>query len=89
MQRDCSKAFMVATFLMNSWEAFPGKPARREFSYIRHGVLSLIAFLDLIIGKARLPYPNKTSTEENFVKAIRQMIASNPNKDIYFSQEII
>ena len=29
-------------------KAVPGKPARREFNYIRHGVLSLIAFLDLI-----------------------------------------
>ena len=36
--------------------ARPGSPALHEFEYIRHGTLSMIAFLRAADGRIRQPY---------------------------------
>ena len=40
-----------------------GKPHREEFSYDRHGTTGLIAYKDILSGKIRVVYINKTRTE--------------------------
>ncbi len=56
----------------------PGKPARMEFEYIRHGTTSLIGFLDVATGRMEKPYLNPTRTEEDFVKAVRALVETDP-----------
>ena len=65
-------------------KAVPGKSGQKEFNYIRHGVLAVIAFLDIVTGKVRLPFINKTRTEEDLARAIFHLITSDPNKLQYF-----
>lgn len=65
-------------------EAVPGSDAQKEYNYIRHGVLAVIAFLDIVSGKVRLPFLNKTRTEEDLAKAVYHLILSDPNKLQYF-----
>lgn len=55
-----------------------GKVERREFEYIRHGTLSLIANLDVATGRIVTPSLGPTRTEEDFVAHIRQTIATEP-----------
>lgn len=56
----------------------PGRPARREFEYIRHGTTSLIGFFDVATGRMEAPYLNKTRTEEDFVEAVRKLTETDP-----------
>ncbi|MDD6618839.1 MAG: transposase [Clostridiales bacterium] len=56
----------------------PGKAARMEFEYIRHGTTSLIGFFDVATGRMEMPYLNSTRTEEDFVKAMRALVETNP-----------
>ena len=61
----------------------PAKPhatAKTEFEYIRHGTTSLIGFFDIVTGKLESPYLNKTRTAEDFVKALSQLIETDPEK---------
>jgi len=44
----------------------PGSCAKREYEYIRHGTLCLIAALCVVTGKV-FPWMNETRTEEDFV----------------------
>ena len=48
----------------------PGKAARMEFEYIRHGTTSLIGFFGVATGRMESPYLNPARTEEDFVDAI-------------------
>ena len=56
----------------------PGKVELREFEYIRHGTLALIANLDVATGRIVTPSLGQTRTEEDFVAHIRQTIATEP-----------
>ena len=56
----------------------PGKEARMEFEYIRHGTTSLIGFFDVATGRMESPYLNPTRTEEDFVNAIRALVETDP-----------
>ena len=56
----------------------PGKAARMEFEYIRHGTTSLIGFFDVATGRMEKPYLNSTRTEEDFVEAIRALAETDP-----------
>lgn len=57
----------------------PGKAARMEFEYIHHGTTSLIGFFDVATGRMEAPYLNKTRTEDDFVKAVRKLVETDPN----------
>ena len=61
----------------------PGVPGYKEFNYIRHGVLSLIAFLDIITGKVRIPFMNTTRDENDVAEAFFHIIANDPGKVKY------
>ncbi|MDE5825513.1 MAG: transposase [Lachnospiraceae bacterium] len=56
----------------------PGKAARMEFEYIRHGTTSLIGFFDVATGRMEKPYLNPTRTEEDFVAAVRALVETDP-----------
>lgn len=56
----------------------PGRCARIEFEYIRHGTTSLIGFFDVATGRIEAPYLNKTRTEEDFEAAVRGLIETDP-----------
>lgn len=56
----------------------PGKAARMEFEYIRHGTTSLIGFFDVATGRMEAPYLNPTRTEEDFVKAVSALVETAP-----------
>ena len=56
----------------------PGKAARMEFEYIRHGTTSLIGFFDVVTGRMEAPYLNPTRTEEDFVKAVSALVETDP-----------
>ena len=48
----------------------PGKVERREFAYIRHGTLSLIANFQVATGEAVFPSRGPTRTEADFTAHI-------------------
>lgn len=56
----------------------PGQCAKMEFEYIRHGTTSLIGFFDIASGRMEAPYLNSTRTEEDFVKAVKVLINTDP-----------
>src|SRR5215472_19174863 len=56
----------------------PGRAERREFEYIRHGTLTLIANLDVAQGHVVAPSLGPTRTEEDFVVHIRRTVATDP-----------
>nr|WP_302600460.1 transposase [uncultured Acetatifactor sp.] len=56
----------------------PGRAARMEFEYIRHGTTSLIGFFDVATGRMEMPYLNPTRTEEDFVDAMRALVETDP-----------
>lgn len=55
----------------------PGRVERREFEYIRHGTLTLIANFDVAQGKIVAPSLGPTRTEEDFVAHIQQTVAAD------------
>ncbi len=56
----------------------PGQPERREFEYIRHGTLSLIANFKVATGQIVYPTLGPTRTEADFVAHVQQTVASDP-----------
>lgn len=58
-----------------------GSPALHEFEYIRHGTISLIAFLRVADGRIQSPYLNSTRNEEDFCNAVRQLISEDADKN--------
>jgi transposase len=64
--------------------AAPTKPVRpnqlekREFEYIRHGTLSLIANLEVATGRVICPTLGPTRTEADFVAHIERLIETDP-----------
>jgi putative transposase len=56
----------------------PGREERREFEYIRHGTLTLIANFDVAQGKIVVPSMGPTRTEADFVTHITDTVACHP-----------
>lgn len=56
----------------------PGRVERREFEYIRHGTLTLIANFDVAQGLVAAPSLGPTRTEEDCVAHMARMVASDP-----------
>lgn len=59
--------------------AQPGRCARKEFEYIRHGTTSMIGFMDVTSGAILAPFLNPTRTEEDFVQALKAVIETAPD----------
>lgn len=57
----------------------PGQVALREFEYIRHGTLALIANLEVATGQVITPSLGPTRTEKDLVAHVRQTIATDPD----------
>jgi hypothetical protein len=62
----------------------PGQVERREFEYIRHGTLTLIANFDVASGQVITPSLGPTRTELDFVAHIAQTVATDPDADWSF-----
>jgi transposase len=56
----------------------PGRVERREFEYIRHGTLTLIANFDVAQGHVVASSLGPTRTEEDFANHIARTVASDP-----------
>jgi hypothetical protein len=56
----------------------PGQVERREFEYIRHGTLSLIASFDVVSGQIVLPSLGPSRTEADFAAHIADTIDTDP-----------
>jgi transposase len=56
----------------------PGRVERREFEYLRHGTLTLIANFDVAQGYVVAPSLEPTRTEVDFVAHIARTVASEP-----------
>src|SRR5215475_2775966 len=56
----------------------PGRVERREFEYIRHGTLTLIANFDVAQGLGVPPSLGPTRTEEDCANHIARTVASDP-----------
>lgn len=59
----------------------PGRVKRREFEYIRHGTLCLIANLDVPTGKLFNPTIGERRTEADFEAHIEKMLQSDPSAE--------
>ena len=58
--------------------ARPGRVARREFEYVRHGTRSFMINFDVASGRVVSPSCGATRTEADFVAHIRRTIESDP-----------
>jgi hypothetical protein len=56
----------------------PGQVERREFEYVRHGTLSLIANFDVVTGQLCGATLGPTRTESDFVAHIAHTLESDP-----------
>ena len=56
----------------------PGRPARHEFEYKRHGTLSPIINFDIVTGQVLAPSIGSTRTEADFTAHIAHTIATDP-----------
>jgi transposase len=56
-----------------------GRIERREFEYIRHGTLCLMANFDVALGKILTPSLGLTRTEEDYLAHIAQTVATDPS----------
>jgi hypothetical protein len=56
----------------------PGRVQLREFEYIRHGTLCLIANLEIWCGWIVAPTVGPTRTEADFVAHVEQTVATDP-----------
>ena len=55
-----------------------GRTERREYEYVRHGTLSLIANFDVVSGQVVAPSLGPQRTEADFLAHIVQTIATDP-----------
>jgi len=62
----------------------PGQVEKREFEYIRHGTVSLIANFCVATGQVIAPSMGPTRTEEDFATHIRQTIGQDPHAQWIF-----
>lgn len=59
--------------------AQPGRPARIEYEYVRHGTLCLIGNWHVVTGQFIAPTIRETRTEEDFAYHIWQTVATDPD----------
>ena len=64
--------------------ARPGLIERREFEYVRHGTLTLMANFEVALGQVIMPSLGPTRTEEDFAAHIERTIASDPAAEWVF-----
>jgi hypothetical protein len=57
----------------------PGRIARREYEYARHGTLCLFGNLDVVTGNLLAPMLRQTRTEEDFLENIDNLVALDPD----------
>jgi transposase len=62
----------------------PGLVERREFEYVRHGTLTLIANFEVALGQVIAPSLGPTRTEKDFAAHIDKTIASDPDAEWIF-----
>jgi hypothetical protein len=62
----------------------PGREARVEFEYTRHGTQALICNFHVVIGEVVAPTVGDTRTEEDFVKHIERTVATDPQASWVF-----
>lgn len=62
----------------------PGLIERREFEYVRHGTLTLMANFEVALGQVIAPSLGPTRTEVDFAAHIEQTIASDPEAEWVF-----
>ena len=62
----------------------PGRVERREFEYIRHGTLTLIASFEVASGQLPLPSLGPTRTEADFATHIDRTLATDPDAEWVF-----
>jgi transposase len=62
----------------------PGQVEKREFEYIRHGTLTLIANFDVATGQVPAPSIGPTRTETDFAAHIAHTIATDPEANWTF-----
>ena len=62
----------------------PGRIERREFEYIRHGTLALIANFEVATGQVLSPSLGPTRTEEDFAAHIARTMATDPQSPWVF-----
>jgi transposase len=55
----------------------PGQDERREYEYIRHGTLCLIANFQVATGKVLAPSLGPTRSEEDFARHVEQTVATD------------
>jgi hypothetical protein len=66
----------------------PGSCAKREYEYIRHGTLCLLASMCVVTGKI-FPWLNETRTEEDFVYFVWLLLTADPSaKWIFISDNL-
>ena len=56
----------------------PGKVARREFEYVRHGTRTFMINFDVVSGRVITPSCGPTRTEADFLAHVRRTVASDP-----------
>jgi hypothetical protein len=56
----------------------PGETEKREFEYVRHGTLTLIANFEVATGQVPTPTLGPSRTEADFAAHIAQTIATDP-----------
>jgi hypothetical protein len=56
----------------------PGREARVEFEYSRHGTQALIANFHVVTGRVISPTVGDTRTEEDFVRHVQRTVATDP-----------
>lgn len=56
----------------------PGREARREFEYKRHGTQTLIANFHVVTGQVITPTVQATRTEADFVQHVEQTVVTDP-----------
>jgi hypothetical protein len=56
----------------------PGREARVEFEYSRHGTQTLIANFHVVTGQMISPTVGDTRTEEDFVRHVERTVATDP-----------
>lgn len=62
----------------------PGLVERREFEYIRHGTLCLIANMEVATGQVITPSIGQTRTEADFLAHIQQTVLVDPTAEWIF-----
>lgn len=62
----------------------PGKVARIDPEYVRHGTSGLIASRDVVTGKVVAPLIQPTRTETDFVTHLRHVVAEDPQASYWF-----